>query len=429
MGLGHLRAALPLAEVLHGQVVEVDRPPIAAADERRLWRAARSLYEGASRGTDLPVIGVPIRSLLDSLTSIAPLHPYRDLSAPTRQALAVDRLLRAGLGSGLAAHLRTTGRPLVATYFTPALSADRLGCSEVNCVVTDADISRAWVPLRSRETRIRYFAPSHRALRRLVAYGVPKERVHFSGFPLPGELVGGPDLFTLRRNLAARLVRLDPAGHFIASRRREIESVVGELPADQRGAPITLMFAVGGAGAQAEVARQFLPGLAPLVRSGRLRLILSAGLREDVADRIGRWLEDVGLEDHPAATILVAPDFATHYRQFNAALAATDVLWTKPSELTFYGALGLPLVLGNPLGVHESCNRRWARDRGAGLKQRDPRHASQWLPEWLEEGVLAAAAWAGHAMMPSAGTYRIAEIVSRGETGTGDGATLQVRPA
>ena len=74
--------------------------------------------------------------------------------------------------------------------------------------------------------------------------------------------------------------------------------------------------------------------------------------------------------------------------------------------------VGTLVLLGPPVGVHENYNRRHARERGAGLKQRDASNAGQWLMEWLEEGVLAAAAWAGHLMLPSRGTYRIAEIVS-----------------
>ena len=42
------------------------------------------------------------------------------------------------------------------------------------------------------------------------------------------------------------------------------------------------MFAVGGAGAQAELVDQFLPSLRPLIQEGRLRLQLVAGTRPEV---------------------------------------------------------------------------------------------------------------------------------------------------
>ena len=95
----------------------------------------------------------------------------------------------------------------------------------------------------------------------------------------------------------------------------------------------------------------------------------------------------------------------------NALLARTDVLWTKPSEMTFYAALGLPLVLASPVGAHERINRRWVRESGAGVKQRDPRFAGEWLTEMLVDGALAAAAWAGYMRLPKFGLYRILEAV------------------
>jgi hypothetical protein len=50
-------------------------------------------------------------------------------------------------------------------------------------------------------------------------------------------------------------------------------------------------------------------------------------------------------------------------------------------------------------------------EHGAGLKQRDPRFAAEWLREWLEEGILAAAAWAGFMRLPARGTDRVIEAV------------------
>ena len=413
MGYGHLRAAWSLADALGTTVTEVDRPPVAGPEEGRQWERARRLYEGTSRWSQLPVVGAPFQRVLDAVTAIDHLHPYRDLSRPTAAVRAVDRQLRSGLGRGLAMHLHATGATLVATYLTPALAADLHDCPRVACVVTDADISRAWVPLDPRRSRIRYLAPSTRSVRRLLSYGVPRDNVQLTGFPLPLELLGGPGLELRSRHLAGRLVRLDPSGLFREPRRREIEHVVGALPAAEEGRPPLLTFAVGGAGAQAELARSFLPSLQPLVSEGKLRVALVAGVRRELAERFQTWLQAAGLpEDGERARVLVAGTFREYYRRFNALLAETDVLWTKPGELTFYGALGIPLVLSRPVGVHESYNRRWARERGAGLKQRDARAAGQWLSEWLEEGVLASAAWSGAMNLPASGTFRIVAAVS-----------------
>jgi hypothetical protein len=100
-----------------------------------------------------------------------------------------------------------------------------------------------------------------------------------------------------------------------------------------------------------------------------------------------------------------------YFPRFNALLAETDILWTKPSEMTFFSALGLPLILSDPVGVHERYNRRWAVENGPGLKQRDLLHAEYWMREWLNEGTLAAAAWYGYMRMPKFGLYQVLEMM------------------
>ena len=107
--------------------------------------------------------------------------------------------------------------------------------------------------------------------------------------------------------------------------------------------------------------------------------------------------------------MLYEADLLAYFRKFNELLAETDVLFTKPSEMTFFAALGLPLVFSWPVGVHERYNRRWAIEAGAGLKQRDPRFANEWIQEWLVDGTLAGAAWSGFMRLPKFGLYRILE--------------------
>ena len=415
MGYGHLRAAAPIADALGAAVVNADRPPIAGPEEARLWHRARGGYEWVSRLSQVPWVGLPIRQLLDSATDIPRLHPRRDLSSPTQGALALDRLIRRGLGRGLVERLRGSGERLVTTFYAQAVAADRAELSGIFCVTTDSDLNRIWAPLDPGRARIQYLVPTQRAGRRLLAYGVPADRITFTGFPLPEELVGGPRLEALRRNLSARLVRLDPTGEFRRNMPEELSHFLGGLPDAAPAEPPLLTFAVGGAGAQVELAAAFLPGFRPALEAGALRIALVAGLRPEVEARFREAVHRAGVEPLLGGPLelLAAPAFDDYYRRFNALLARTDVLWTKPSELTFYAALGLPLVLAPPVGVHEWYNRRWARDAGAGLKQRDARSAAEWLGDWLSDGVLAAAAWAGYTRLPKFGLHRILDAVRR----------------
>ncbi len=414
MGYGHLRAAHALAGELGTEILHVDRPPLVAPEELRLWRASRRVYEITSRASQLPVVGAPLKSFLESLTDIPHLHPQRDLSAPNFQVRSLHRLIEKGLGRGLVNYLRETGAPLIATFFAPAISADFHGCERVYCVVTDVDINRTWVPLRPGRTKIVYLTPSYRAVHRLRAYGVPRDQIRFTGFPLPGELLGGPDLMELRRNLAGRLVRLDRKRVFRDQTRWEIHHFLGGLPEDQERRPPRLTYTVGGAGAQADLARPLLRGLRRLIEEDRLRVCLAAGVREEVAAKFLGWVREAGLEDRlgNGVEVFLAASLEEYFPRFNQILAATDVLWTKPSEMTFFSALGLPLVLSAPVGVHERYNRRWAIENGPGLKQRDPFQAEYWMREWLNEGTLAAAAWYGFLRMPKLGLYQILETVA-----------------
>ncbi|WP_242344737.1 glycosyltransferase family protein [Anaeromyxobacter terrae] len=423
MGYGHMRAALPLADALGTEALQVDRAPLVAPGEERLWQRVRRTYEGVSRLSQVPWVGAPLRRALDLVTDIPRLHPYRDLSAPTRGVRALDRLVRKrDLGRGLVAELRRTGAPLLTTFYSPAIVADAAGLERIFCVATDSDLNRIWAPADPRHTRIHYLVPTRRAARRLRSYGVPEDRITFTGFPLPDALVGGPALGALKANLAARVVRLDPSGEFRRTIPEELAHFLGALPREEEGQPPLLTFAVGGAGAQAGMAAELLPGFRRALEAGTLRICLVAGLRAEVDARFREIVRRAGMEPLLGGPleILLAPTFRAYYERFNALLARTDVLWTKPSELTFYGALGLPLVLAPPVGVHERYNRRWARESGAGLKQRDPRFAAEWLADGIADGVLAAAAWAGYMRLPKFGLLRILQAV---------GATPEARVA
>lgn len=409
MGYGHLRAAAPLADALGTEILYADSPSLADGEERKHWTRARTFYEVVTRLSQLRVIGGALDGLLDLVTSIPRLHPSRDLSAPTFGARSLNRLIERGLGQGLVNHLRTSGAALLTTFYAPAIAADYHRCPRVTCVVTDSDINRVWAPVDSRRSTIKYFAPSRRAQRRLAAYGVPPENIEFTGFPLPHELVGGPGLSAIRRNLPGRLVRLDPNGAFREMYQEELSHFLGPLPKDQERLPPLLVFAVGGTGTQVGLARRLLPSFRNGIREGRIRVALVAGIRAEVASKLEACVRETGLTEKVGSgiEIVVEKDFMSYYRRFNRLLAETDILWTKPSEMTFYAALGIPLVLSSPVGVHEFSNRRWARESGAGLKQRDARYAAGWIDEWLSDGILAAAAWSGYRRLPKLGLYRI----------------------
>lgn len=426
MGYGHLRAAHPLAERLGVDVLNVDEPPLCEPREAALWRWVRRMHELLSK--PMPMLGPfdrHARGLMDALTMIPPLHEPRDHRSPTWSVRLLEALIQRGLGLGMVEHLRQLNAPLVTTFYAPAVIADRAGIEHVFCVVTDADCNRVWAPLDASRTRIQYLAPTARVVRRLRSFGVPERNITLTGFPLPPLLTQSSDTSSPEGRLADRIARLDPRGIFRGLHGEELSLLSNSsnprLEAQRsdgrpRGqGPIHLMFAVGGAGAQADMVEQFLPSLRPLILGGQLRLQLVAGTRPEVHRSFVSAATRCGLEQSLERDILIihGPDFKSYYDAFNRALLRTDVLWTKPSELSFYPALGFACILSRPLGAHERYNRRWLREQGVGLKQRRLDHTMGWFGEWLEDGTLAAAAWSGFVRLPKHGTERIAELIER----------------
>jgi hypothetical protein len=384
MGYGHLRPATALAQALGTDVLQMDLPPLGAEIDRRFWESARGLYEPLTRFSQLPGVGAPMRALLNTITAIPPPWPGCDLSGPTQGTKWMERAAHDGVGRALAEHLRKSAAPLLTTFYAAAILAELHGASGLYCLITDSDVNRVWAPPDPARSRIRYFAPSQRARRRMESYGVRRENIRMTGYPLPHELVGGPDRTALKKNFFLRMERLEGKGE----------------------APL-IVFAIGGAGAQVPLAKKVMQGMKRQIEAGKLRLALVAGRRPEVARQLREALDSLGLDGHPGAELHEAADFPSYLRDLNALLARADALWSKPSEMTFFAALGLPFISAPPVGVHESWNLRWATERGAALPQHDPAAAGEWLMEWLEDGVLAGAAQAGFTRLPQLGLYEI----------------------
>jgi hypothetical protein len=167
MGYGHLRPARSLADFLGTELLHADRPPLADAEEQRRWGALRTAYERISRISGLPWIGPPLRTVLNTATHIPHLHPFRDLSVRTLGVKILERSGREGLGQTMVAYLQERDLTLLTTFYSPAVLADYHGYDRVYCVVTDSDINRVWAPIAPPTSKIHYFAPSGRVVRRL----------------------------------------------------------------------------------------------------------------------------------------------------------------------------------------------------------------------------------------------------------------------
>ena len=421
MGLGHKRAAWPLRRLGAGGVHITGSEASTGKPERLLWDRLRGAYERVSRINRIPVVGNVLFSLYDRIQAIPSAYPFRDLSRPTAQVGFLYSLLKKGLGSSLLEVMRQRPLPLLSTFYVPTLAADENHWGRVYCVICDADVNRVWVAKDPKKSRVEYLVPCGKALRRLKEYGVPDERIYMTGFPLPLELTGDENLDLLRRNLGRRLARLDPNDRFWPLHRQSVEHFLGPEqcpPKKGRTAePVTVTFAVGGAGAQKEIAAAALSSLAPRIAAGEYRLNLVAGVRNEVRNYFAEAAERAATL-HPGAAegirVVYGETDAAYFEAFAEALHDTDVLWTKPSELSFYSGLGLPIVMAPTIGAQEERNREWLLEVQAGIDQKDPRYAAEWLADLLADGRLAEAAWDGFLKARKYGTYKIEELLRTG---------------
>jgi hypothetical protein len=113
--------------------------------------------------------------------------------------------------------------------------------------------------------------------------------------------------------------------------------------------------------------------------------------------------------------IIFADNKQEYFRMFNETLLTTDILWTKPSELSFYAGLGLPIIMAPTVGSQEESNRAWLHSIGAGFEQEDPRYTNEWLFDWLSSGWLAQAAMNGYLNAPRFGARHIEDVVLYGK--------------
>ena len=435
MGYGHQRTAFPLRHLaFEGKVIQANHYSGIPERDKKIWQYSKKFYEFVSRLKRIPLFGETIFFTFDHFQKIFAFYPKRDLSKPNFQLKQIYSLIKKGWGRDLIKRLKTqnsklkTNLPIISTFFTPAFMAEINNYpGEIFCVVCDADIARTWAPLIPPKSKIKYFAPNQRVVERLKLYGVKAENIFLTGYPLPKENMGTKNLEILKRDLSHRILNLDPQKRYRKNYDLLIKKYVGQIP-PKSNHPLTIMFAVGGAGAQKEIAIEILKSLKEKIEKKEVKIILVAGIRKKVKDYLEEKIKKLGLEDyivtpHNESTppgyvdkggeILFEKDTEGYFQSFNSALRKTDILWTKPSELSFYCALGLPIIIAPPIGSQEDFNQEWLLRLGAGLNQENPAYADQWLFDLLDSGWFAEASLQGFIEGKKLGTFNIEKIISK----------------
>ncbi len=410
MGYGHQRAAYPLMDISGGEIITINDYEGIDLWEKKYWIKSLRSYEKISRLKKIPLLGYFIFLMLDAFQRIYPLYPHRDLSSPSVQQKYFFQFVKRGLGKNLINKLNKQPLPFVTTFFVAAYIAEYNNYQgDIYCIICDTDASRSWAPLSPKTSRTKFLVPSDKVKERFLMYGVKEENIIVTGFPLPKENIGqGKE--TLLADLSRRVSVLDQKGIY---RHQYSPLLQTDLPDSFKDArrPVVVAFAVGGAGAQKEVSGVIINRLSSLIKEKKVALNLIAGNRLEIKKYFEDTIKAAGLELGKGINIIYSPSKIEYFKLFNISLHQTDILWTKPSELSFYCALGLPIIMSSPVGSQEDWNRDWLLSVGAGIDSLDPAYVDEWLPDLLESGRLARTAIDGYLNAETMGTYNIQRLL------------------
>ncbi|MEI7424723.1 MAG: hypothetical protein WCK10_01230 [Candidatus Staskawiczbacteria bacterium] len=410
MGYGHQRTAYPLRDIALGnKVLNANSYGGIPKKDKQFWQQTRYLYEFISRFKKVPILGNFSFYILDRFQRILSYYPKRDLSGPNFSLTQSLYFIKKGWGKDLIERLKIDPLPLVSTFFTPAIMAEELNYpNQVYCVVCDADVNRAWATVEPKKSRIKYFAPCTWVRDRLKLYGVKPENILFTGYPLPKENIG-EKMEILKEDMRHRLINLDTQKKYRKIYNPLVKEILGKLP-EKSNHPLTIMFSIGGAGAQKEIALSAINSLKEKIKDKKLRFIIAVGVREELRNYYAKNISGLKLDGW--VHILSGLTMEEYFNNFNEALRETDILWTKPSELSFYAGLGIPIIIAPTIGSQEDFNKRWLLHVGAGTPQENPNYADQWIYDLLDAGDLAEIAMQGFVEIEKMGTYNIEKIIN-----------------
>ncbi|GAI53578.1 unnamed protein product, partial [marine sediment metagenome] len=154
---------------------------------------------------------------------------------------------------------------------------------------------------------------------------------------------------------------------------------------------------------------KILKSLSSKIKTKEIKIILVAGIRKKVKEYFLQNIKRLNLRRNlnKSIEIIWEKDIESYFKKFNQALRKTDILWTKPSELSFYTALGVPIIIAPPIGSQEDFNKQWLLRLGSAIPQENPNYTEQWLFDFLESGWFAEAAMQGFIEAEKLGTLNI----------------------
>ena len=168
------------------------------------------------------------------------------------------------------------------------------------------------------------------------------------------------------------------------------------------------MYSVGGAGALFEIGEKIAHSLKHEIQSGEINLILAAGVKKFVIHAYKKLEKEF---QTPNLQVVSGNTLDEYFSNFNQAIRKTDILWTKPGELSFYCSLGLPIIIAPPIGSQEVFNKDWILKVGGGIAQPDLKHIKSWLFHHIQHGTFAKLAINGFENSPKNGLFNMLHVI------------------
>jgi hypothetical protein len=393
MGYGHLRALYPFANKQEYKFIILGQTDNSQITERKLWRFILKLYETVSKIKDFPFIGWLMYYLMNRLLSIPPKNSNHYIFDKVFAFWMLERLFKIGLCKAIQNEVINGPKILFTSFYAPVIALSKQKNVLIYCQICDSDLSRVWVPRNPVNSNIHYFAPCQSSVDRLLIYGVRPDMIHLTGFPLPDKLVGGLNQDVAKRNFQRRMILFENP-----------KIISSEFP-------LKVAYVVGGAGAYSDIGIKIALSLSQEIIDGTLVLYLVTGVKKKVILEYRRLKEQLFFNSDNIQ-IVEASNHFEYFKKFNDVVSSIHLLWTKPSELVFYSALGIPIIMTSPLGPQEDANREWVLENGFGLDQEKLKSTNLWIKEMLEKGVYSKIARQSWDKGIRTALYRVPEIIA-----------------
>jgi len=407
MGYGHQRTAHHLKEL--GEIINVNDHPLVPESEKKLWKKTSHFYHFISSFKSFPLIGSFLFNFFNFFQKIQKFYPKRKNEKPNFYLKTIYSLIKKGWGRELIFRISKEKKPLISTFFVPAFFAEFYGYQgEIFCVVCDTDVSRAWAPLLPSQSKIKYFVPTKRAKERLLLYGVKEENIFFTGYPL------SPLNFSeekVRESFLRRIVKLDPQRSFLKKYGEFIQEKIGPLSFSEES--LRILFSLGGAGAQKELALLILRSLKKEIENKKIHFLISVGINREAKDFFKKEISKIFGSFPQNIEILFFEKLDDYFNAFDRAILESDILITKPSELSFYSSLGISLLLLPSIGYQEDFNEDWLLKNNFAIKAKNLKYFSDWFFDFLNEGFFAKCAFLGFWEGKRDGFFEIKKIIEQ----------------